>query len=266
MHYIEFVPSDETPNNNASLWSKPKKSNYSDRIIRPEFAARRLRFGMGVNWFRIVPAIAPSLHGWMLPLHVQNYPGGRFLHPKTLTKNARSAFDHAYAWSKANHPDSLFSKSNKSGVRLLTDPMSICWVIAEEGGRNVARLLMASGYDGSRGGAPGLGYQLWKASRELDENGNVIADAIDPEAGFRVSVEKSQAAGSKYPSYSIRVGRVPAPMAPILEGMDPEEVQALVPLEEVLDQVGVEEQWGCLEKTMAPETVAEIRASLKPAQ
>ena len=262
MKTIDFI----TTNNTTDLLTAPRKGNFNDRIIRPEFAARRLRFAPGVNWFRIVPAIKPSAYGWMIRLRVQNYPGGRYLHPQTLAKGARSAFDHAYAWAKDNHPDSLFSKTNKEGVRLLSDPMLMCWVIAEEGGRQVTRLLLASGYDGSRGGVPGLGHQILKASREFDEHDKLATDAIDPVAGVRMSVEKSQAPGAKYPSYSIRVGRVPAPMDKIIGEMAPDEVQSLVPLEEVLDQVGEEEQWGYLAKTMAPETVAEIRASLMQSQ
>ena len=143
-----------------------QERRYEDRILKPEYNARRFRFESGLNWFRVVPALKASKHGWTLPIHVLEFEGGRFAHPKTLHKGARSVFDHAYAWARENHPESLYCKANKDGARLLTDPMSVVWVIVEEEGKSVARLLLASGYDGSRGGTPGLGYQIWKASRE----------------------------------------------------------------------------------------------------
>ena len=66
-------------------------------------------------------------------------------------------FDHAYGWVKEHHPESLYCKANKDGVRLLADPMCAFWAILEQEGKTVARLFLGSGYDGSRGGVPGLG-------------------------------------------------------------------------------------------------------------
>jgi hypothetical protein len=111
--------------------------------------------------------------------------------------------------------------------------------------------------------AAGLGYQIWRAAaRELDEKGNAVANAIDPNAGFKICVEKTQNPGAKYPSYNLRVGRIPSPMGPILETMSQEEVDVLRPLENVVHQLTEEEQWQCLEATMAKETVAEIRSQV----
>ncbi|MCX6972356.1 MAG: hypothetical protein NTV93_19705 [Verrucomicrobia bacterium] len=265
MNTIEFVNNNNKANL-SSIWSKKTRSEFSDRILKPEYKERRLRFQTGSNWFRIVPAIEPAIeptgYEWMIGLHVQNYPGGKFLHPKTLTKNARSAFDHAYAWCKKNHPEALFSKENPTGARLLTDKMTLCWVIVEEEGRQVARLLLASGYDASRGGAPGLGYDILSSSREFDEKGRLVTEAAHEVDGVRMCVEKTQPATAKFPSYSLRVGRVAAPMAAIREAISSEELQVLTPLENVVDQISMEEQWQCLEKVIAPETVAEIRASM----
>ena len=132
-------------------------------------------------------------------------------------------------------------------------------MLVEEGDKTVARLLYASGYDGSRGGIPGLGYQLWKAAKEVDETGKVVANAVDPNAGFRVCIEKTQNPGAKYPSYSLRVGRIPAPIGEIMDVMDAEEINAISPLENVIEQLCEEDQWKALETYIAKETVAEIR-------
>ncbi len=266
MKTIEFVNNNANKTNLSSIWSKKTRSEFDDRILKPQYKERKLRFQNGPNWFRIVPAMEPAIeptgYEWMMGLHVQNYPGGKFLHPKTLTKNARSAFDHAYEWCKKNHPEALFSKANPTGARLLTDKMTLCFVIVEEEGKHVARLLLASGYDASRGGAAGLGYEIASASRVFDENGRLVTEAADEVNGVRICVEKTQPAMAKYPSYSLRVGRVAAPMASIREAMSPEELQVLTPLENVVEQISMEEQWACLEKVIAPETVAEIRASI----
>ena len=262
---IAFINPNETTNSaaTASLWAQPKRDGYEDLLLKPEYSARKLRFNMGANWFRIVPAIEPSAHGWMLPVHTLNYPGGRYAHPRTLRQNVRSAFDHAYGWIKANNPASLFSKANKEGVRLLTDPTAVCWVIAEESGKLVSRLLVASGYNAARGGAAGLGYQIWKASREFDENDKLVADASDPALGTLVCVEKSQPTGSKFASYAVRVGRQPCPIDGQLAKMDAEEIDVLCPLENVIQDLPEEEQWKRLGRCIAPDNVETIRASLR---
>ena len=115
---IEFADSSANNNNETTPWVKPKESNYQDHVLKPEYAARRLRFPVGQTWFRIVPALKQSVHSWMMCIHVLNFESGRFAHPKTLRKNAKSVFDHAYAWSLEHHRESLYSKSNKTGVRL----------------------------------------------------------------------------------------------------------------------------------------------------
>lgn len=192
------------------------------------------------------------------------FEGGRFAHPKTLERGARSVFDEAYQWAKEHCPESLYSKSNKeNGVRLLSDPLFQCWVIAEEDGRSVLRLIQASGYDGSRLGTTGLGYRVWKAIEDHDESGSSIPDAIDPEKGVRVCIEQTLVKGKGRPQYSVRVGRQPAPMGPILEAMDSEEKSILVPLENTIRRLSQEEEWTCLAKVIAPDTVKKIRADVK---
>jgi len=259
MNPIEFNTENDNTDSIMPSWPKLGNGGFADQILKPEYQNRKLRFPMGTTWLRIVPALATSAHSWMLGLHVQEYTGGRFVHPKSLERRKQSVFDHAYAWMKQHRPEALFSKENRTGARLLTDPHTLCWVLVEENGKTVSRLLYASGYDGSRGGIPGLGYQIWKAAKEVDEHGKVVGNAIDPNGGLKVGIEKKQTPGAKYPSYSLRVGRVPAPIAPILDGMDAEEREVLCPLENVVQQLTEDEQWKCLEAYMAKDTVAEIR-------
>jgi hypothetical protein len=264
MKPIEFAsPSDATTTNDTSPWTQPKRSVYQDLILKEEYEERRLKLPIGQTWLRLVPAFQSSPFDWMLAVHAVNFDGGKFAHPKTLRRNARSIFDHAYSWCLANAPESLFSKTNKNGVRLLTDPLSIFWCFLEEEGRTVARLFLASGYDGSRGGVAGLGYQLWKMAHEKDETGTLICDAVNHESGVLVCIEKTQPRGAKYPSYSLRRGRQPAPIADFLSKMDDTEIKALCPLEDVVRELSEEEQWKCLEKVIAPKTVAIIRENLK---
>lgn len=261
---IEFAPSATTTTEpSTTLWATPKRITYQDLRIKPEFEARRLRFKEGQNWLRIVPPIKPTDHGWMMPLHVLNFEGGRCNHPKTHQKYAKSCFDAAYGWMKEHQPEGLYTKANKAGARLLTDPGALFWAIIEENGKPVARLFLGSGYDGSRGGAPGLGYEIQKLTKELDENGKFVADVIDPKVGRMICVEKTQPPGAKFPSYSLRRGGQPKPMEALFAEMNPEEVAALCPLDHVARELSEEEEWQCLGKVIAPETVAMIRSDIK---
>lgn len=265
MQPIEFASPEATttPNNDITPWTQPKRSVYQDMILKEEHEERRLRLPIGQTWLRLVPAFQSSPFGWMLAVHALNFQGGRFAHPKTLRRNARSVFDHAYSWALANAPESLFSKTNKAGVRLLSDPLAIFWAFLEEEGRTVARLFISSGYDGSRGGVAGLGHQIWKLTREVDETGALVCDPINHAAGVQIMIEKTQPKGAKYPSYSLRRGRQPAPIADFIAKMDNTEIKALCPLEEVIRELDEEHEWKCLEKVMDPSWVKKIRESLK---
>ncbi|CAN5781273.1 hypothetical protein BH09VER1_BH09VER1_17760 [soil metagenome] len=264
---IEFAsPDDENNNNDSNPWQQPTRSSYQDLILKPEYEARRLRLPLGQTWLRILPAFERSACGWLLPIQALNFEGGRFAHPKTLRRNAKSVFDHSYAWVREHNPESLYSKTNKTGTRLLSDPLCVFWALLEEEQQTVARLFVCSGYDGSRGGAAGLGFQFWSLNRERDETGALIGDVVHPDTGVLIRVEKTQAKGAKYPNYALLRGRQPAPMQEQIAKMESAEVRALCPLDEVVRELSAEEQWHCLEKVIAPATVAEIRSSLKADQ
>jgi len=259
---IEFASPEDDNNNTPSPWLQPRSNNqYEDLVLKPEYAERRLRFDVGQTWFRIVPALKSSLHGWMMPLHVLQFERGRFVHPRSLKRNAKCVYDHAYAWAKENTPAALYSKINKNGVRLLADPLCLFWVLVEQEGKTVARLLQLSGYDGSRGGAPGLGHKIWQLCHDRDETG-ARTDVISADGGVLVGVEKHQPKGAKYPSYHLTLGRNAKPMTELVKRMEPTEQSVLCPLENVVRELTDEEQWQCLGKLIAPDTVKQIQKSL----
>ena len=246
-----------------SPWSSGPKDAYKDLILKPEFRDRRYKFPMGQTWFRVVPIIPGSVKGWMLGVHALQYSKGRHSHPKTITSGAKSVFDHAFAWFKSNQPMDLYSRSNKEGHRLLSDPISLCWILIEQDGKMVSRLLLASGYDGSRGGVPGLGYQILQLCREKDEDGNLIGNPAHPESGTQLCVEKVQPPGASYPTYRLKRGRVTAPIKDMFEGMAPGELEALTPLENVVHIPDTEEEWSLLENVVDPTTCGKIRAAVE---
>jgi hypothetical protein len=258
---IEFAAANN-PATESVPWATPKASTYQDLVLKPDYAARRLKLAPGQTWFRILPKLRESTRGWMLGIHALNYQGGRHAHPKTLRQGAKSVFDHAYQWFKTNRPEALYSKANKDGYKLLADPLTLCWVLVEEEGKMVGRLILASGYDGSRGGTSGLGSQIWQLTQERDEHGNLATHPVDPDNGVQIGIDKIQPKGSRYPSYQMRVGRVPAPIREFLARMDQGELAALRPLEQLIHVPSEDEEWGILGKIIGPDTVDLIRSDV----
>jgi len=153
-------------------------------------------------------------------------------------------------------------KTNKDGVRLLSDPVSVFWALVETNGRYVARVVQASGYDGSRGGAPGFGNEIYRLTQRKDETGTLMAEPAHPERGVLIGITKAKAHGAKYPTYSFTVGRQPASMDALMEKTDPGELSVMRPLEDVVHQVSAEEEWDLLAKMLKPGHLEEIRASI----
>ena len=257
---IEFASPNGVAESCASPWSTAGKIPYQDLILKPEFLARRHKFPAGDTWFRILPALRGG-RNWMMPVHALGYKGGRHTHARTLIPGGKSVFDKAFAWLKINQPQSLYSKSNISGYKLLPDPLSLCWALVQEGTKVLAKLVIASGYDGSRGAAPGIGHQIWQLSRERDEYGKLLSDPVDPECGRQICLQKSQPQGNRYPNYTLRVGRLPAPIDEIIARMDSSEIAALKPLEEVVRIMDEEEEWQLLEQVIDSALIARIRSA-----
>lgn len=260
---IEFASPKAATTKQATPWANAAKGNYEDMLFKPDLANRRLRFANGENWLRILPAFKTSAFGWMLGLHAIEFTGGRFAHPKSLHQGSKSVFDHAYSWLKYRRPEMLYSKANPKGARLLSDPVCVFWALQHDEGAFSARLFLGSGYDGSRGGPQGLGCQIWHASRDRDENGNLTADFVHPENGTLICIERTKSKDAKYPRYTLRSGRQPAPVDALIAKLDSEELRALCPLEQVVRELTVEEEWACLQRVIDPDTVALIRADVE---
>lgn len=246
----------------ASLWTTTSETRFKEQCIDPDYADRRLKFPIGETWLRIVPALRASSFGWMLGLHTINTPHGRHVHTKTLLPGAKSAFDHAYSWLRDHKPESLYCKTNKDGARLLTSPMCLFWVITEVDNKPVTRLILASGYDGSRGGAAGLGYRILQLTQERSESGELVCDPTNPLTGPQICVTKIQADGAKYPSYTLRCGRDAKPLNELIESMDPGEQEAIVPIEGVVHLPDLDEEWDLLAEVLDKDTVTKIKDSV----
>jgi len=248
-------------------WNKPTKPTYLDELLKPEFADRQLRLAEGPNWMRIVPATTTASSDWLLGLHALATPTGKFAHPRTLEPSARSIWDAVYGYLKKHEPGKLFSKANPNGLRLLPNPMSLCWVISGYGADDetplAVRLLMLSGYSGERGGTPGLGYQLYSMAQDRDETGDLAHNIAGTEDGVQVMIEKIVTKESLYPRYVLRAGRQPCPISGLLAKLPKEEAAVLQPLENVVRWMSEDEQWGRLARLMPASDVATIREALE---
>ena len=195
-------------------------------MLKPEYEARRFQFPAGATWFRLVPPLRGS-SGYMLALHELGHPGGR--HAKSIS-GVKSVFSTAYDWLNKHHPELLFCKANPEGFRLLSSPVAAYWMLVELDGKMVARILLANAYDGSRNGSEGgLGYRLLRLVQERDEALGLVSDPVDPDTGVQIGIEKTQAAGVKYPTYTLRLGRQPAPIDRFFDRMDGDELGCAVP-------------------------------------
>lgn len=250
-------------------WKRPAaKPTYQDELLVPEFANRQLRLAEGANWMRIVPAAYSGSEEWMLGLHVLSTPSGRFAHPRTFGPGNRSSvWDATYGYLRKTNPDKLYSKSSPNGLKLLPDPVSLCFVITGHGADDdtplAVRLLLLSGYSGERGGPPGLGYQLYSMSHDLDENHDLAHNILGEQDGVQINIEKIVSKEAKYPRYILRAGRLPCPINELIARLPKDEAAVLQPLENVVRRMTEEEQWERLERLMPATEVATIRAAIE---
>jgi hypothetical protein len=246
----------------SSPWLAAGKpaSTFEDLMLKPEYAARKFQFPTGPTWFRLVPPLRGS-SGYMLALHELGHPGGR--HAKSIS-GVKSVYSTAYDWLNKHHPELLFCKANPEGFRLLSSPVAAYWMLVEQDGKMVARILLANAYDGSRNGSEGgLGYRLLRLVQERDEALGLVSDPVDPDTGVQIGIEKTQAAGVKYPNYTLRLGRQPAPMNRFFERMEQDELDVLCPLEETVRVIEREHEWELLGKVVGADLLDKIRAATK---
>jgi hypothetical protein len=233
---------------------------FEDLIFKDEFTNRKLKLETGYNWIRILPALLES-NTWMLNIPTINTKHARFAHPRTLQKGS-SAFDRAYRWFAKNAPDQLYNRNNPTGFRLLCSSLCACWCVVEDkAGKVEVRLFIDSANDGAKGGSPGLGFLIGLLPKERDEDGNLVEDPIQANRGALVCIEKSQPAGVKYPAYTLRAGRLPAPIQSFLDRMDDAEIDVLCPIEQTIRVVTEEEQWQHLARVVGADIASKIRSS-----
>lgn len=261
---IEFKPAAATE---IDPWKKAATADttYSDELLKPEFADRQLRLKEGPNWMRIVPAMAGSSADWMMGLHVLATPIGKFCHPRTHESAARSVWDAVYGHLRKTEPEKLYSRDNRDGLRLLPNPMTLCWVITGVGDKGTTpalQLLMLSGYSGERGGSPGLGHQILQMASDRDENGELAHDILGAD-GVQVCIEKVVSKDSKYPRYQLKAGRQPVPIGELIASLPESEAAALQPLEDVVRRMSADEQWERLERLMPAAEVAALREAIE---
>jgi hypothetical protein len=236
----------------------PQPKNYQDRILRPEYQRMRLRFPYGPTWLRILSPSGAS-DDWRLPVLAQEFPGGRFVHPATFHPDQCSAFDVAHDWFQKFHPEKLRSKSNKRGYRLR--PVQLCafWAVQHSETENHSLKLVLESFNDGVNGPAGLAHEIQRKITEKDENDQPMCDALHPEHGVMVCVERTKRPFSPAPLDWVRVGRIPNSVNELCGKVRLEEMSALRPLEETLHNPTVEEEWHYLGRLITPELADEIR-------
>ncbi|CAN5832629.1 hypothetical protein BH09VER1_BH09VER1_47680 [soil metagenome] len=137
-----------------------KPAQYEDLVFKSKYRSRLARFTATSTWIRPVPPLANSAYNWMMKVRIVEFTGGRYAHPRTFETRDACPFDAAYRWMVAHHPEKLFSRQNRGGLRLLSREMTLAWIILEEGSRPTPKLFLGSAFDGGQEGTPGLGFQL----------------------------------------------------------------------------------------------------------
>jgi hypothetical protein len=86
-----------------------------------------------------------------------------------------------------------------------------------------------------------------------------MCDALHPENGVMVCVERSRRQFSKAPRDWVRVGRMPRSVNELFGKVRPKEMTALCLLEEALCKPTVDEEWYYLGRLITPELADDIR-------
>jgi hypothetical protein len=169
-------------------WKSAVTESYQDLLLKEEIRNRRLKIGDGIL-IRPVPLLKESdQYTWIMPVHAISNRHGRIPHPRSLRTNRSSLVDSAYTFIRSRYPERLFSRTNLRGLRLLTDLLAVAWVIVDKGNGPVLKLIVENGYDGSRGGKAGLGYQIYQAARA--GFGGAEFGAEDPHKGCLIKIDK----------------------------------------------------------------------------
>jgi hypothetical protein len=221
---------------------KTKEVAFREIVFKEQYRTRKARFTQSLTWLRFLPAIKPSMYDWMMAIDVhRDINGVTFTSPKTLDSNHQSCFDIARIWFQKNNSLLLSSREkNPNGYKLYPMRFGVSWVVEEQAPEGEKlKLLLASLYNGERGGTTGLAYNIRKEADARDNEPNsksagqlIHGDITNPTAGRLVKVEKI--AGGEYASYKAGIGKNPAPIDHFLAQLTDEEMNLLCPLEKTL--------------------------------
>jgi hypothetical protein len=248
--------------NHTALMKRGKQNAFEDLVLVEDYRKYRHRFEPGKTKIRLLPAMAEDSN-WILEVPTLQTPNARHAHPRSLRVGAdsQSVFDLAFAYMKARCPNRLFSRTNKSGLRLLPSPLSICWAIIEDGNGIRLRLLLSSHYDGSRGGANGLGNTIYNQVLSSGNNCDQPGHPLNPSDGVSLVVERIGGGDTKYPSYRVSLADDRCPLELLLGKITDTEHNALCPLEEIINIMEPEDEWRLLAKVVGDDLATEIRAA-----
>lgn len=90
-----------------------------------------------------------------------------------------------------------------------------------------------------------------------------MGNALDPNRGVMVHVERRTRQRPHPPIDWVRLGRIPHAVDALLENVNPVESKLLRPLEQVIYEPTLDEQWDYLGRLISPELANYIRS--KPA-
>lgn len=256
---IEFQPS----TNNTAILLRGKPNAYEDLVLVEAYRKYHHRFEAGKTKIRLLPAMAKDSN-WLLEIPTLQHLNGRHVHPRAIKAGAQSAYDLAFEYLKRSHPTKLFNRSNKSGIRLLPAPLALCWAIVEDANGIRLRLILQSFYDGSRGGANGLGNTICEQVFQAGENCNQPGHPLNPEDGVSLCVERIGGSDTKFPAYRVSLADDRGPLLPLLAKISELEHNSLCPVKETLHIMAPEEEWRLLARFIGDALVAEIRSAQLP--
>ena len=249
---IEFQTSTTGKSNLISPLSKPQ-GRFDCSILTPQHAHIKARLPEGTCTVRVLPTIKDSEH-WWLPISALCYPEGQHAHPQSIDPNAFSIFDHARAWFRQNAPKALYTKASGKGFKLWTQPMAVSWILVTHDGETNLRLLLASGFTGTRVVQPGLGYQFMRFVQKNQE-------LLDPGAKSAIEVTRASPTGSRYLNTELRLVESDLSLDECIADLPSEQIRLVCPVEQTIRQITQDEEWKLLEKAIGTQWADKIRNS-----
>ncbi len=235
-------------------------SKFQDLTIVGSLRNRILRFPEGTTWLRFLPAIKGSTENWLMRIDRLELPNAKMAYPRG------PLLEKVKTWLKENASDKIYTKDDKSGLKLWPKPFMLGYCVIEafpKGER--LKIFGASGYDGGRGANPGLGHRIASAASATDNEpgspafgARIHLDLADATEGRMVSVTRHGA--DQTTSYDAKIGSKAAPlsMERLQELLTNDELEMVMPLEKIVqstDDATLEEH---LTRELGTEVMARI--------